>query len=179
MAETDPTLASVIGAQLSCGGCPLRVSGPVAIYIPLHMRPPLSLLVFDHPYSDTVTPADDPRRHSLLALVPELARFAVTYIASCWTDPGLPIPERSVDACQRHRAAELASLHPPIIVTVGEQACFSYTGHLLEQAAGQVWQHVSGALVVPLATSDKCTSVEVGPIRQLCQGSPQVSYDLL
>lgn len=148
MLEQSP--ASLVADQLACNGCPLRVHGPVPIYQPLHVVGPTSLLVLPRPFSDVVSPAEDPRVPPLVAAFPELAVFAITYATSCWSDPSTPTPSRSLTACRRHRVAEVETLQPTTIVAVGDAACQQILGVSISKAAGQLWQHPSGAYVVPV-----------------------------
>lgn len=148
---TDHSPSPLVAAQLSCKGCPLRVHGPVPVYLPLHVIGAASLLVLPRPYSDIVTPAEDPRLAPLVAVIPELSVFAVSYATSCWSDPALPVPNRSLVACRRHRNAEVTTLQPTTIVAVGDAACRQYLDQGLDAVAGQLWQHGSGAYVVPVS----------------------------
>lgn len=86
----------------------------------------------------------------LVTAFPELAVFAITYATSCWSDPSTPTPSRSLTACRRHRVAEIATLQPTTIVAVGDAACQQTLGVGIAAAAGQLWQHESGAYVVPV-----------------------------
>ena len=151
MLTNEHSPATLISAQLSCNGCPLRVHGPVPIYLPLHVVGPTSLLVLPRPFSDVVSPAEDPRLAPLIAAIPELSVFAVSYATSCWSDPSTPTPLRAMNACQRHRQAEVETLTPTTIVAVGDASCQQYLSMSLAKAAGQLWQHASGAYVVPVS----------------------------
>ena len=145
----EASLPTLVGAQLSCRGCPLRVHGPVPVSVPLQVVAPRGLLVLPRPFSDSVIPTTDPRRQALVRTCPAVAEFATTFLTSCWSDPGEDIPTRSVVACRRHRSAEVAALSPAVIVTLGSQACQEYAGLPLAEASGQAWQH-GAAIVVPL-----------------------------
>lgn len=149
MSTTDTAPTNVVAAQLSCKGCPLRVHGPVPLYVPLHVVGPTSVVVLPRPYSDVVTPAEDPRRAALIQQVPELAVFAFTYSTNCWSDPSVPIPVRAVNACKRHREAEVDTLRPTTILAFGDAASQQYLGKPLAKTAHQLWQHPGGAYVLP------------------------------
>lgn len=153
MSTNEHSPAPLIQAQLACNGCPLRVHGPVPVYVPLHVVGPTSLLVLPRPYSDVVSPAEDPRVAPLVAAAPELAVFAITYATNCWSDPSAPHPSRALKACRRHRDAEVQTLTPTTIVAVGDAACQQYLDQPYAACAGQLWQHGSGAYVVPLPES--------------------------
>lgn len=177
MLTNEHSPAPLISAQLSCNGCPLRVHGPVPIHLPLHVVGPASLLVLPRPYSDVVSPAEDPRLAPLVAAVPELAVFAVTYATNCWSDPSLPPPVRAMNACKRHRAAEVETLTPTTIVAVGDPSCQQYLGVSLSKAAGQVWQHGSGAYVVPVSEG-ALTAEELALLRTALDRHGLGFYDL-
>ena len=147
------------------------------LYVPLHVVGPASLLVFARPYSDVVTPAEDPRLGPFLAQFPQLASFAVTYATNCWSDPAAPVPVRSLRACQRHREAEMATLQPRTIIAVGEAPCQQYLGVGLAKAGGQLWQHGAGAYVVPLPEGD-LSQQSVALIQQALDRDGVGYYDL-
>lgn len=90
------------------------------MYVPLHVTPPCPLVLFDRPFSDVISPAEDPRLKSIIAVDPRIAIAAVSYLTSCWSSRDRVHPDNSVSRCWSHRLNEIDSLRPSLIIAVGE-----------------------------------------------------------
>lgn len=141
--------------QAQCQRCPLHKNGPLPVAIPLAVDTavPVPLVVIDRPLGNAFSPEVDARFRALKRLVPEVSDFAVTYVANCWSQPGKAVPERSLEACTFHRRVELAILRPPLIISIGAQACRLYLGAEASACNGQAWLHATGATVFVLEDS--------------------------